>query len=260
MIEYLKQNSFMGNSAFIFIILILALSICVCMLLILIIKYIKERKKYNKEIELMEKYMKDQEIYINKQIKQNDSLRGFKHDISIHMQVISGLINEKKYEEAQQYIYKINSDFLVLPVNKYTGINVLDIIIDEKVNYMKKNNIEFQWEGKLYSIIFERVNIYDLCTIISNILDNGIEACQKLKKDKKISMCLKATDKKIYIMEKNVKTDKVLFDDKGILKTTKDDKNNHGIGSRNIRNAVEKYDGILRYKVNEDFFCIEIIM
>lgn len=41
--------------------------------------------------------------------------------------------------------------------------------------------------------------------------------------------------------------------------TTKERKENHGIGLKSVSNTLEKYNGVMDIS-NEDFFCVNVIM
>lgn len=249
----MKLTEWMGLAASLF-------AVFFCILLAWLGKSVKKEEKYRREAEIMEIYSASQEKNIKMQIEKNEKIRSFKHDISSHLNTLNNLLNEENYDEAKKYIAEISSNVLNEDAYKYTGLAVIDAIIYEKHMKMKENNIEFEWKGQLYSGILDTVRIYDLCTIFSNILDNGIEACMKLDKNRIITLCAKMKDNKMYLMEKNKISETIYFDREGNPVTTKKDKDNHGIGSKNIRSAVKKYNGILRYNVAGDEFVIEIIV
>ena len=51
----------------------------------------------------LEDQMKEQSIYLEEAKMRNEKYRRFHHDIDNHFLVLSGLIHEKKYEEAEIY-------------------------------------------------------------------------------------------------------------------------------------------------------------
>ena len=65
---------------------------------------------------------------------------------------------------------------------------------------------------------------------------------------------------KVLISESNKLKRALEFDNAGNPISTKEDKNKHGFGSKNIRAVVEKYGGELRYHIENDMFTIEIIL
>lgn len=67
----------------------------------------------------------------------------------------------------------------------------------------------------------------------------------------------KESSKGVIIRIKNPVTEKVEIKDNRI-KTTKADKENHGIGIENIKKTVEKYGGFVELNCDDSYFEIEI--
>ena len=117
-----------------------------------------------------------------------------------------------------------------------------------------------------------RISEYDLCTIIYNLLSNAIEASKNIKdnNDKEIFVDIGAFNKQLYIRIKNkysneyIKENNILLSD--IIKkikngeniTLKEDKLNHGMGLKNVRNAVENYNGSIEIYLKDYWFVVEI--
>lgn len=219
-------------------------------------------KKYSKlkyEKKLTELYMAKQEEYIRLIESKNESIRCFKHDVHGHMIVLGELLKEKKYEDAKNYMYKMDEGIQKKEVGKYTYIATVDAIITELHEIMIKKNIHFTWKGSI-SNATERIEIFDLCTIFMNILSNAVEACERLGDGGEIEVICKMFNGKVLIIERNSILMQVEFDTEGNPITTKDNSINHGIGCKNIRTAVNKYDGLLKYSCYNDVFEVQIMI
>lgn len=236
--------------------------ICFSFLVILIWLAKSTRKNgiYIQEKKLMSLYMEDQEKYIRLILDKDENMRKFRHDMSAHMIALQKHIEIGQYDKALEYLKKHNEKFILGQVEQYTGIVSIDAVISDRKKYMDEKGIEFLWEGRLYEEITDRIDVYDLCTLFINIINNGIEACERLSRNKKLQMTVKMNIGKIYIKESNPICSEIKFDNKGNPVSTKTDKINHGIGSKNIREIVEKYNGIIDYSVSNGTFIIEIII
>ena len=116
-------------------------------------------------------------------------------------------------------------------------------------------------DGKLSGV---KLSALDTCTILANILDNAIEAVEKLDEDKKhIELTFKRNENYMIITETNQTLNEVDIRD-NIIITTKKDKANHGFGLINIKETAEKYGGecyLTSYKEKENYyFKLEIIL
>ena len=108
-----------------------------------------------------------------------------------------------------------------------------------------------------------KISDSDLVTILTNILDNAIEASGKIEdKDKRwISMTLKRSGQ-FWVINVGNSIDRQPDIDKiqagGY--TSKEDKGHHGFGLLNIRQTVEKQDGILKLETKEDAFSLTVML
>ena len=110
------------------------------------------------------------------------------------------------------------------------------------------------------------IQSYDIGIILGNALDNAIEACRKLKG--------KESDAETFIRLSSFRKGKMIFieitnsfDGNVIRKrqsefpaTDKADKEAHGIGLANIKNAAGKYHGAVDWSVNNKVFTLSIML
>ena len=173
------------------------------------------------------------------QLQQSAAARRFKHGLVNHIGVLRELVNQKKIEAAKEYIdtiWDIQDEF---DLKIHTGDSFLDVIMNYYSYLAVKENIEFVVSGKLTEEM--PLEMFDLTTLMGNILQNAIEASVKAAFPK-IRVELVEHNKEIFIVVSNsageeINTKKVFFT------TSKKDKENHGFGLKNIIATVEKYYG-----------------
>ena len=103
------------------------------------------------------------------------------------------------------------------------------------------------------------VGIKKRCTIISNLLNNAIEACEKIQEDKRIiEFEIAGYNSQIFISVRNSYDMESIINQKQKFITTKEDKLNHGIGLENVRRTVKKYDGDMRISQENERFIVTI--
>ena len=183
-----------------------------------------------------------------------ETIKKIHHDINNHMICIKKMYGNNS--AASEYIEDISNQIYSCNYNFDSKNMVLDIILSEKKYICDKNKIDF-----LVDINFDKCNFMDMvdvCSIFSNILDNAIEACNKIKdKDKKIT--LKGTVINDFFVIKciNTKENDVLLSGDNII-TDKKDKDLHGIGINSVKSSLKKYDGSVEFKFEEDEFTVVI--
>ena len=223
-------------------------------------KTIYKKNVYEKEKDMMNLHMIEQEKYIKLVVEKDMDMRRFRHDVKEHMSIVYKYMEDSAYEEGKEYIRKMYDVFSDSQVIRYIGINAVDAIISEKKRQMDEKGIVFNMKPSICEFP-TRLEIYDMCTMFSNIITNGIEACDILEGDDKyVDISVSIYEGRVLISESNKLKRAVAFDEAGNPISTKEDKNKHGFGSKNIRAVVEKYGGELRYHIENDMFTIEIIL
>lgn len=213
--------------------------------------------QYKAQVAMYELYMQQQEQHIKTIINNDEQLRSYRHDMKSHLQVMQSYCDKNENEDLKKYFDMLLGKREIFETTSYTGNTAVDAILHNAETQAKENNIEIikkvQLPGEL------SVSVFDLCVILSNLFQNAIEACKKCSQEKRIEIVIYPNDNKLYIVVKNtVHTDVIIEDNR--LVTTKNDKLNHGFGSKNVKAVVEKYNGHLNYSCKEKEFSVEIYM
>lgn len=192
--------------------------------------------RQNKELQSFMYMQKQQYDYW---LQQSVAVRRFKHDLVNHIGVLRELMNEKKTEEAKEYIDTIWNIQNAFDLKIHTGDSFLDVIVNYYSYLASKENIEFVVWGRLTGKM--PIEMFDITTLMGNILQNAVEAATKADVPR-IRVEFVEHQKEIFIVVSNSVTEKINTK-KDFLMTSKKDKENHGFGLKNIVSTVEKYHG-----------------
>ena len=101
----------------------------------------------------------------------------------------------------------------------------------------------------------------DLCTILTNLLDNAIEACVKLppETERKITLTIRRIHQFIIIQIANSSMTAPVTKN-GIIVTSKKNQSNHGWGLQNVKAAVEKYQGVMDFDYSNSVFTMNVML
>lgn len=177
------------------------------------------------------------------------------HDLNNHLNLLYQLLQEEKVEEAQRYIKEIAEPILVLSKKQWTGTDVVDAVLSSKIQEMKELNIvpDINVEFPENSTILPN----DLCTILSNLLDNAIEAVEKLENNRIIKLTMRRANFFLFVRVINPCVQNRKFT--AFPATTKENAALHGWGLRSVEDAVKRYAGTMEC-INDNYEFIVNIM
>jgi signal transduction histidine kinase len=176
-----------------------------------------------------------------------EKMREWKHNFKGHMQAVSGMLEKTDPSgngEAVNYIKGLDGAIESLSLDIVTGNLVFDAIVSAKATLALANNIKFEYDIALQEGEIT-VNDMDLCSILSNLLDNAVEACRKLDEGRYIDFEAFVSQNRLDIKVTNASGGEYKME-RGKLKTTKNG-DLHGIGMEHMRSTVKKYGGIFNY-------------
>lgn len=209
-------------------------------------------KQYFENISLlMEKQVEQQVEHYKKINKLTDDLREFRHDYKNHMICLQSLLNNKQYDEALSYVKSITNQE-ILDSNKFFSVNqIADAILTDKNELAQKNNCKIIFDGS----VSDEISVSNLCTILSNALDNSIEACSKIDSDETQIIDVKCVASELIQI---IRISNPNLDNNAVTETSKADRKNHGFGLSNIRRTVERMDGQMIISSQYPTFVLEI--
>lgn len=239
--------------------LLILTNVSICVLSVHIYELLIKASEAQIELKLLLQKKEAEQKYNQELGVAVDSIRAIKHDMSNHLSVISACIDCEDYEKAKHYIHKITE-----PINSVNYLLNIDHSVIASILYVKnmlakKKEIAFDTEIDIYDNVL--IDDVDLTILLGNILDNSIEACEKIaNEEKKISLYIES-EKDFFFLDctNTIDQEKVQYKDKK-LSTTKKDRSNHGFGLKNIQAVVDKYEGSKNIVITEEDFTIEIVL
>lgn len=209
-------------------------------------------KQYFENISLlMEKQVEQQVEHYKKINKLTDDLREFRHDYKNHMICLQSLLNNKQYDETLSYVKSITNQEILDSNKFFSGNQIADAILTDKNELAQKNNCKIIFDGS----VSDEISVSNLCTILSNALDNSIEACSKIDSDETQIIDVKCVASELIQI---IRISNPNLDNNAVTETSKADRKNHGFGLSNIRRTVERMDGQMIISSQYPTFVLEI--
>ncbi len=229
----------------------------VLFLLNLLVFYLFDRQseglriKHEKEnLEVQNEYQQKQMNLMNRSVEISNRQ---KHDFLKHVSMISYLTRQKKEEQLLEYLNKIQDFVENQETYVDTGNLMLDAIVNIKMQELLLNEVDIHTHVAVPNNL--SISAYDLNIILSNLLDNCKEAVEKLD-DKHVFLNIEYSKSRLFIETENA-YENICFDRERIL-TTKEDKENHGYGIQNVKEAVKRYGGTIELKEKNGKFRVGI--
>ena len=215
------------------------------------------KKHFEQNAELLEEKMRSQLKYYIMLDEKDTEMRKFRHDFRKHMMCVISMLEEGSFSDAENYIRKLTNKFNETVPSYKTGNYIADSILSDKAQECKDKGIIFKFTGVIPE---KNLNPLELCTILSNSLDNAIEACTKISgMPTKIRMASDFKNNHWYVKIANTSSSDIKIRNNNVL-TTKSDPLNHGFGLQNIKDVVNKHKGEFKIAQIDGDFILEITM
>ena len=187
-------------------------------------------------------------------------LRRLRHDMKNHLSSLLGMIDSGSTNDARDYIENLLNDGKLIKTGDIsrTGNIVVDSLINYKYSMAKELGIEFTSNVFIPTELpFKNENIV---IILGNLLENAIEASVKVDNNRYIGIEMGYEKNMLQICIKNSCTGEIKKNSAGDLETTKEDKENHGMGLLSIKMAAKEYDGDVLIKNEENEFTVVVVL
>ena len=183
--------------------------------------------------------------------------RELRHDLKNHIFVLKGIAENGTKEEMLSYLEKMTDAVEEATYVSMSKNSAVDAILNEKLLYAQKNGISTQFD--VTPLESTKISAMDICTILSNALDNAVEACVKFEKpsERYIDVKIADTENEMIISVKNPSTEAPKHR-AGAYISRKKDKENHGLGLKSIKRTVDKHKGDMLVKYENGIFNLVI--
>ena len=193
------------------------------------------------------------EYYLTQTEKYNATVQ-ILHDVNKHIKAIEELYLSNQGKMATEYTRKINETLKPLIPVRYTGNPILDILLTDKSAIMKEKDIKFS--VKIDNVDLKHIESIDVTTIFGNLLDNSIEAAERVGGSRRIFIKISSYHQMISVTIENSSNYVKWKNGMPISEKGKD----RGIGILNVQRSIEKYDGDIKFKWEENKFIVQLFL
>ena len=171
------------------------------------------------------------------------------HEFEHHMQVLRDLLDRGEADAARDYLDRLKKNRSIHVMNVSSNHPVIDVILNQKYQTARENEIKMQIQVNDLSAL--TIPTDSLVVVLTNLLDNAIEACRRLDGYREI-FCSVLYDDGLYISIRNTSEEVAIVD--GKIPTSKQDSLSHGFGLLSVTYVLDKLDAEYTFGYDEGWF------
>jgi len=209
-------------------------------------KKLQQSFRLSTEISLLEQEEHSLNQYVEEAKTRYDETKSFRHDIRNHIAVVKKLLQSGKLEEAVSYIEDMDDMAEKMSFPCSTNNPVVDILAGNKLGIAKSMGIDVDCSLLLpYPCGIRDI---DICIILSNVLDNAIQACKNMGAGAERYIHVSGRIQGDFLMMETRNS----FCGKGAFKP--------GTGLSNVKKVAEKYSGAMSIETQENVFVLHVML
>lgn len=214
-----------------------------------IISGIEKATEHEQDARLLKQQISLQTENYNALKKNYNVQRKATHEFERHIQVLRDLLDREEYDSAKNYVRTLqaNRTLRIFCINSNNP--VIDVVLNQKHQVAQENGITMRVQVNDLSSISYRTD--ELVVLLSNLLDNAIEACQRLDGRREI-LCTILKEDSVYISIRNTSNPVVIVNNE--ISTSKPDATEHGFGIPAVKYILEQLNAEYTFAYNDGWF------
>ena len=181
-------------------------------------------------------------------------LKILRHDMRLFLNALGVSVENGDFENAKQMIASQISRIDATKIERFCRSDMINYVLSDVAEKCRTKKIPI-----VFDVVLESIHVDEMlfCSILSNALDNAINAQESVPKERQsIRVMLKSMDGKILFSVKNAVFKAPDFSD-GIPVTTR---KGHGYGAQSIRYITEQLGGNCQFSMSGENFLLRVIL
>ena len=232
------------NQRYIVIIIVAAVCLCLINTGVTILSYFYLQKKRYDSLVTSMKNLEDLNL----------TLRMQRHDYLNQIQVVYGLLDINEFEEAKRYMNSVFKEMTKVSKALKTAQPAVNALLQAKLQMAEKQNVDMYLDIRT-DLKALKIEPWELCKVLANIIDNGITALQINKDEKEIHIEILQREDIYYFEIKNngpiISNEQCQLIFKEGYTTNKE--SGHGMGLYIVKKIVEEASGKIELMSNKEW-------
>ncbi len=186
-----------------------------------------------------------------RQMQQNAA--AYRHDMRHHFTLLQGLASKEDIEEIKEYLRTAQCDMDAITPMRFCENETVNLILSAFAAKAKQSGILLTIDAQLP----DRLPFSDtaLCSLLSNALENAIQASENIADGNKryIKLRMYSKNNKLCIdIRNNYHTEPIFHQGFPVSK-----EQGHGFGTKSMAHIVEKHGGVYQFSVKDGWFIFQ---
>ena len=186
-----------------------------------------------------------------RQLQQNAA--SYRHDMRHHFTLLQGIATKGDLSGIQEYLQTAQSDMDAITPVRFCENETVNLILSAFTTRARQVETLLEVDAKLPD--FLPFSNTELCSLLSNALENAIQATQMVEdiNERLITLRIYAKNHKLCIDIRNRYQIEPIFDE-GLPVSREDD---HGFGAKSMAHIVEKHGGVFQFLAQDGWFIFQ---
>lgn len=232
--------------------------VCINIMMLYLIQNMSKREYLYREKALLDLETRNKLQLYETISEKVQNQREVSHEYKNQITCIQSLCEKEEYDQLKEYLKQINGDVL----------HDLDYIDANHVFANAVINAKYQEAVQKHILVVCRVNDLsrltinssDLVVLLSNLLNNAIEACEKCGKERNLKLKCVYEEGELILSIKNTYDGKLKQAGEKLYTTKEKEKESHGIGLKNVKRIIEKNGGYYAIEHTEKEFLVSVVI
>ena len=224
------------------------------MLIVMIYMQYQENEKEKQILLARERVMSDNYALLKKEQEEN---RRHIHEFRHELEYLYQCLRRQEYEEGEAHLEKKSREIGEQQKEQlWTGSGCIDFLVNKTRVQAGEKGIRFESEVNVLEIPIEE---YDLFMILSNLLENAVEATEQCEEGERyIRLQIFTVNRMFFLLVEN-SYEKEPEEREGRFVTSKGDRSAHGWGLENVKETVKRYGGECEIRYGNQVFSFRVM-
>ncbi|SHI77164.1 sensor histidine kinase [Lutispora thermophila] len=214
---------------------------------------IQKQTKVERERDMLVTQFRQAQIELESLRQIQENAAAYRHDMRHNLALLQGLASKGLINEINEYLKTVQSDIDAITPIRYCENETVNLIISSFAAKAKQSQIMLTVNANLTELL--KLSDTEICSLLSNALENAIHACQNIadKSKRFINLRLFYKNNKLCIDIRNSYETEPIFHE-GLPVSTEQ---GHGYGTKSMAHIVEKHGGVFQFSVKDGCFIFQ---